>query len=420
MRGKLISTIAVAFWLGLVAPRDATAQAVPARNTCVSCHTEAGDELAVPVKMMADDIHARRGLSCANCHGGDPNDDDVDRSMDPRKGFVGKPGSKQVSSFCGKCHSNPITMKRFNPGLRVDQEAEFATSIHGKRVASGDTKAATCISCHSAHGVRAVKDPNAPVYPTRVADTCARCHSNSDTMKAYGIPADQVQKYQNSIHAETLLKKNDLSAPTCNDCHGNHGAAPPSTTSVANICGTCHIRQAELFSKSTHKSTFEAMSLSDCVVCHGNHEIKRPTDEMVGTGSQAVCLTCHSPGETGFQAAEAMHQGLTALNARIAEADEVLGRAAHAGMEVSKARFELQDARDSLVNARVVVHSFAPGEVEKAVSPGMEVSDKAYQAGLNALDELLFRRKGLAVSLVVIAVAAFSIYLKMQQLERGT
>src|ERR1019366_918341 len=158
----------------------------------------------------------------------------------------------QVQGFCGKCHSNAETMKRFNPSLRVDQESEFATSVHGKRIAEGDTKPATCISCHGSHGIRAVKDPTSPVYPTNVAATCGKCHAKADYMKQYGIPTDQLQKYQTSVHAEALKK--DLSAPTCNDCHGNHGAAPPGTASTANVCGTCHIRQAELFAKSPHGS----------------------------------------------------------------------------------------------------------------------------------------------------------------------
>jgi len=41
----------------------------------------------------------------------------------------------------------------------------------------------------------------------------------------------------------------------------------------------------------------------------------------------------------------------------------------------------LNDARDSLVNARVVIHSFSSGEVEKVIGPGLGVAGKAHQAG---------------------------------------
>ena len=47
----------------------------------------------------------------------------------------------------------------------------------------------------------------------------------------------------------------------------------------------------------------------------------------------------------------------------------------------------------------------------------MEIADKAYREGLQALDEASFRRKGLALSLVIIIVAIFAIYLKVREIE---
>ena len=50
-------------------------------------------------------------------------------------------------------------MKRFNPSLRVDQEREYYTSVHGKLLKEGVTQVATCISAT----VFTVSDP----LPTR-------------------------------------------------------------------------------------------------------------------------------------------------------------------------------------------------------------------------------------------------------------
>jgi len=388
-----------------------------AQDTCVSCHEQIGDEMAAPIELVKNDVHGHRGFSCVNCHGGDPKINDVDASMDPKKGFVGKPEPRQVAAFCGKCHSSADFMKQFNPGLRIDQQSEYATSVHGKRVAQGDVRPATCLSCHGAHGVRPVKDPNSPVYPTRVANTCGGCHSKPETMKAYGIPTDQASKYLKSVHADALLKKQDLSAPTCNDCHGNHGAAPPGTASVGNVCGTCHARQAELFGKSPHQNAFDALGIPQCLACHGNHDVQHPTDAWVGTESTAVCVMCHDKGEPGHATAQAIHTGLAALDAEIASSRLVVDRAARAGMEVSGARFDLNDARDKLINARVMVHSFSTDELKKAVDPGRDLARKAGMAGESALQELQFRRKGLAVSLIVIGMAIAALYLKIRQIE---
>jgi hypothetical protein len=89
-------------------------------------------------------------------------------------------------------------------------------------------------------------------------------------------------------------------------------------------------------------------------------------------------------------------------------------------MEVSRPRFELASARDGLINARVVVHSAAPEALGKVVAPSVTIAEKAQRAGEDAMHELQFRRKGLAVSLLIIALAVVSVYLKIRQIEGGT
>jgi hypothetical protein len=102
--------------------------------------------------------------------------------MDPAKGFLAKPGREQVAEFCGRCHSNAEFMRRYNPSIRVDQVAEYASSVHGRRLTGlGDPKTATCVSCHPAHSIRPPTDPLSSVNPLNVPATCARCHADSRT-----------------------------------------------------------------------------------------------------------------------------------------------------------------------------------------------------------------------------------------------
>jgi predicted CXXCH cytochrome family protein len=404
-----------AILIGLTVGQSAPAQQM---NSCVECHMQLDDSrLADPIRQFQGDIHGQRALSCSSCHGGDSTQSDPDSAMDPRKGFVGKPDAKSTPLLCGKCHSDPTMMKKYNPALRVDQASEYATSTHGKLLIKGDSNVATCSSCHGSHGIRSVKDPNSPVYPTRVAETCGRCHANAEYMKSYSIPPDQLQKYRSSVHAEALLK-GDISAPTCNSCHGNHGAAPPGVTSVANVCGTCHSRQAELFQKSPHGAAFDALGIGQCLACHSNHDVRHPTDELLGIGSITVCVKCHDKGDDGFEAARLMRQSIDELTAHAAEARALLDRAGRAGMEVSRAKFDLKGAQDKLIDARVVLHSFSPDEVGKVTKSGLDIAMKAQLSGIQALQELQFRRKGLAASLIFILAAILSIHLKLRQLER--
>jgi predicted CXXCH cytochrome family protein len=387
-------------------------------NTCIDCHKNSTEpRMAAPVKAIEADAHGSHRLSCVNCHGGDPTQPDKQRAMDPRQGFVGKPQPAAVASFCGKCHSDATFMKTYNPALRVDQEAEYKTSVHSKRIAEGDPRPATCISCHGHHDVRPVKDTSSPVHPLRVAETCGRCHVDAEYMQGYKIPTDQLPKYISSVHAEALYKKLDLSAPTCNDCHGNHGAAPPGAASVANVCGTCHVRQSELFQKSPHQPIFDGLGIGDCLACHKNHETVHPTDAMLGNDKEAVCTACHTEGD-GFDAAGRMRLAIGALDQQIRSADEILDRGTRLGMEVSRMKFDLNEARNHLIDARVIVHAFSPDLLDNAVKPGVEIATKAHEGGLQALADAAFRRRGLALSLIVIGFAVLAIYLKLRDIER--
>ena len=415
VRGRVVNA-ALPVLLLLLLVMTASAQK---KSSCIECHAKLEDpRLSAPAKLFDNDIHRARGLSCNDCHGGDPNADTKEAAKDPSKGFLGKPKAADIPAYCGKCHSDANLMKRFNPSLRVDQEREYYTSVHGKLLKTGETRVATCISCHSVHGIRAISDPLSAVYPSNVAETCAKCHASGDYMRGLGIPSDQYAKYKTSIHAQVLYEKQDLSAPTCNDCHGNHGATPPGITSVANVCGHCHARQAELFQTSPHKAAFDQKELGECITCHSNHAINKPSDQLIGTNQGSLCINCHTPGDKGFVAAGSMRSRLDELLAGIEKSSEILNRAERAGMEVSKPKYELKGATDALTHARVLIHSSSTGEVDKVVGPGLEVASKGYQAGVAALAERTFRREGLAVSLVFILFLALLVYLKVRQIER--
>lgn len=414
--GRLFTSVRLCFALmtALIFCGPASAQK---KDSCIECHAQMEGLLAEPVRQMKDDIHRSRGLSCVDCHRGDATQDDPTRSMDASKGFIARPKPRDVPAFCGKCHSSADFIKKFNPALRVDQEREYFTSVHGKLLKAGDQKVATCIGCHGHHGIRAVNDPQSAVHAPNVAETCAQCHASADYMKGYQISYDQYDKYKSSVHAKALYERQEKSAPTCNDCHGNHGATPPGVASVANVCGQCHVRQSSLFQASPHKAAFNAMQIGECVQCHSNHDILPPRDELIGVGQNSTCVSCHSQGDGGYQAAEKIRGMIDELRASHDGALGILDRAERAGMEVSRAKFELSEAKDSLTNARVLIHAFSTDEVEKVVKPGVDVARKGYRVGEDALAELGFRRKGLAISLFFILFLAALVYLKIREIE---
>jgi len=397
----------------------AEAQKLPEGNSCIECHQGIGDpRVTPPAEKFPQDIHLAKGILCQDCHGGDPKDFDPKGSMNPAKGFIGKPRHQAIPQLCGKCHSDAAYMKRFNPTIRVDQVQEYFTSVHGKRLRAGDQKVATCISCHDVHKIRPIKDQQAWTYPVKVVDTCGRCHGDAKYMQGYKIATDVVDKYKKSVHYEALTKKGDLSAPTCNVCHGNHGATPPGVNSVANVCGTCHSLTADYFNQSPHKQAFAVMGLAPCVVCHSNHDVIRPSDTMVGTDEKAVCVKCHDAKSAGYQKAAAIRASLDELRGAVQRATAILDRAEHAGMEVSQAKFELRGATDALLKTRATVHQFNPVAIKKLSDEGVQIANKMYEKGVKAMGDLRFRHRGLWVSVGIILVAIAGLVMKIREIDR--
>lgn len=325
----------MALALGLLAVMPVRAQ--PPETSCTTCHADTSsfdEEDTAKVGGWRDGVHAAVGVSCHDCHGGNPDlalADDEDAAMDPLDPvhpFREAPAMADVPAFCGRCHSSPRYMKKFRPDARIDQEAEYWTSHHGEALARGDRRVAVCTSCHGVHGIRRADDPRSPVYPTQVAETCGSCHADPKRMAATlgpdgkPIPVDQLARWRSSVHAKALLEKGDLFAPTCNDCHGNHGATPPGLESVVFVCGRCHGREADLLRASPksagftehdemlldeetgncaecHEAPEPAAALSgltrlgQCVACHSNHSIGRPTTALLANLPKTPCAMCH-------------------------------------------------------------------------------------------------------------------------------
>ena len=388
------------------------------KNSCLDCHSALPEPLGVTQEKFSQDIHAQKGLTCANCHGGDPASDDPNKAMDRKAGWKGKIDRKQIPPLCGSCHSDPAYMRQFNPSLRTDQLAQYHTSVHGKRWLAGDPKVAVCTDCHSVHDLKAPSDPQSTVNPVNVANTCARCHADANYMKGYSIPTDQFAKYSTSVHREALAVRGDLSAPTCSTCHGNHGAAPPGVDKVQNVCSNCHVFQAQMYEKSSHKDAFQAAALPGCVVCHSNHGITHPTDAKLGTGPEAVCTQCHTPGDACDQARAELLTDLGRLDQAIKRTDQVLAVAESSGMEVSEARLAQSQARDSLTKARVTIHSFRKDLVDQDIEAGLNITAKNLRAGQKAMAERNYRRVGLGMSLVAIGVMLVGLHLYIKKIER--
>ncbi|MHB9037633.1 MAG: hypothetical protein ACYC64_13280 [Armatimonadota bacterium] len=205
-------------------------------KTCGKCHFDplfAKLHKLPSVKKYKESVHARAveqgdefdiAAVCTDCHGVH----DIESS--------GKKGSSvsrpHVPDTCGKCH---------------DQELkDYQASIHGKAAARGVQSAPVCTDCHGEHLISKPSNPDSPVYPTRVAATCSKCHEDIKIQHKYGLPADRLSSYISSYHG-VANKYGDVTVANCATCHGAHDVLPSddpkSAVNKKNLpetCGKCH------------------------------------------------------------------------------------------------------------------------------------------------------------------------------------
>ena len=405
---------ALAAALQLAEPPHLGAQTLPTSEDCRDCHVALPDErLSAPAVAYETDIHAEVGFGCLACHGSGG----MDR-LSPAEGFLAAPVRREIPDMCGRCHSDAAFMRQFDPSMRVDQVAEYRTSVHGQRLMElDDPDVATCIDCHLPHSIRPPDDPASTVHPANVVATCGRCHSDAERMAGRDIGTDQVEEYRSSVHGRLLFEEGDLSAPVCNDCHGNHGAAPPGIASVRNVCGQCHSVMAEYFDESAHAEVFNANDLAGCATCHDHHAVQEVSEATLHARAEDVCATCHVPPDTLANQFDAIGAVLDTLQAAERAALTVLEDAENRGMEVSQAIFELGDIGNVRTRARSAIHTFRVGPVREEVETGLAIAERAAARGEEALAEYDFRRLGLGISSVVILLLIIALLLKIREAE---
>jgi hypothetical protein len=128
-------------------------------DECMDCHKDPAFKVQNPKLFnyyveYETSVHGAAGLSCVDCHGGDP------RTQDLKKAHcdVLKPVKfDQIPVTCGQCHT--------------DQRDAFVTSNH-YRLLEKDGTAPNCATCHGAMEMDFI-------FVTRVKSTCLFCHNEA-------------------------------------------------------------------------------------------------------------------------------------------------------------------------------------------------------------------------------------------------
>ena len=243
---------------------------IPTNEVCLACHGNAGfagsdgRSLAVDPAKFERSIHGQLTLTCVDCHS----------DLKTLRDF---PHAEKLARVnCGACHDTAV--------------AAHKNSVHAtSSPRTAGKAAATCADCHTAHEIRATKDPLSATYALNLSATCSRCHG-------------EALAYQDSIHGRAVSKSGLLVAANCKSCHGSHDIRkkndPASLVNRANIpatCGTCHEGILTQYASGVHG---KAAARGDrkapvCADCHTAHAIQRADVSSWQLDVIRECGTCH-------------------------------------------------------------------------------------------------------------------------------
>ncbi len=375
-----------------------------AEVSCLVCHEVQRDE-------FASSAHGQAGLSCMDCHGGNPNieDEKAHATADFKKAPTNK---REIAELCARCHSD---VRRMNPyGLPTDQLAQYKTSKHGEQLFEhNDQKVAVCTDCHGVHDIMKSKSPQSRTNPLKIPETCGRCHGDAKLMDLYHLPSDVVKQYRSSYHAAMLFEKGDLSAPTCITCHGNHGAMPPGTREVRQVCGKCHVRQRELFDQSPHAAATAGGSFKGCISCHSNHDIQKASLNLYDQS----CRRCHNQGGKPLAVRDGLEKTLREAATGYENAARSVQEATVQGLSTDDQKLLLQDARTRLTQMEVLQHTLSPENLQ-AVHGQFGKVIQQIQDGIADLKRFeRWKRRSLIPIACFLLAMALLFWLKRRQIE---
>lgn len=346
----------------------------PGRSTeagCTVCHGVEGQRFEL-------DVHVGSDIGCTTCHGGTDGTNDQARAHGDNLRTLKDPRAAVES--CSECHADPERMRGY--GLSTEQLALYWTSAHGQALAeNGDADVATCIDCHGSHGVLPSTDPRSPIHKLAQVETCGSCHADVDLMERYGLDAGVVDEFVRSVHGVALLEENILSSPSCTDCHGSHGAKPPRVADLGRVCGECHAVVQDYFAESPHAAPAREGAIDECISCHDNHLILKPTSAMFVGKGPGHCATCHvSADDRGAQVAAELHTAFASMDGSLSEAEVRVQDAASRGLFLSEEHSHLDDAHELRARSRSVAHALSPGRLDDLTNRVEGLIDQTYQS----------------------------------------
>jgi len=228
---------------------------------------------------------------------------------------------------------------------------------------------------------------------------CVECHA-SEMMKA--PMREPVFAWRDSWHAQ-----NEVS---CHDCHGggpddasmsmSHQRGfkgTPTLQEIPQFCGKCHLGILQNFLESGHgKALLETNSGPNCVTCHGSHDIKPASIDII---NEQRCSQCHL-----YDRAMLMRQALFTIEKRLSGIQTNLNELRESGILLQTQRKDFFRAHSDF---RTLFHTIDVNLVKEKTDEFMGRLDRIETDTRAAYVELAFRKNFSGYLLLLFLFLAF-------------
>ncbi|RME93898.1 MAG: hypothetical protein D6766_07230 [Verrucomicrobia bacterium] len=259
---------------------------------CAACHEEEGEQYASSIHGVSQRLGPSAAAQCWDCHG----HHDIRPARDPASPVF----KLNLPATCGRCHAD----RELAAAYRIPGDlppAHFQDSIHGHALLDmGLLVAPSCNDCHGVHDIKRRVDRESPIHPSRIPQTCGRCHLKVQ------------QTFDQSVHARVRVEGEDR-APVCTDCHTAHDIERPENGHFKQIsdrrCGACHQDRLARYEETYHGKAMalgranRAPEVAACYDCHGHHDVlpvSDPNSKLSSENILATCRRCHPQATAGF------------------------------------------------------------------------------------------------------------------------
>jgi hypothetical protein len=171
----------------------------------------------------------------------------------------------------------------------------------------------------------------------------------------------------------------------------------PKEAEIPDFCGRCHAGVKEDYLESAHGAALGSGG-PQCVTCHGSHEIRRTTLDLI---NRETCTACHEYGR-----ADEIRNALTRTDETISGLENALERLHRIGIDTEALERRVFSIRNEFHR---LFHSVNVERIRRETSDFLDRLSEVEQSISEIREQLAFRARmgGIVVGLLFLAAILF-------------